>query len=227
MSDTKQWIVTGVMALVVASVSPVVAQIPDHLACYKVKDPLTKGTYQADVDGLVPTPGCTIKVPGQLFCTQTTKTNVTPEPPGGGSAGPAGRFLCYKLKCPKAVAPTVAWRDQFGDRNISATKPKIICAPEILPVTTTSTSSTTTTTTSSTTSTTACASPNSACGSSGQGICMYNCPTDVFVCVENGFGPQCSSDADCALTGRPICVGGEPFCGDFTQHPTGCAVAVP
>ena len=219
MSHTKHWIVVCIMALGVASVRPVAAQIPDHLACYKVRDPLAKGTYQADVDGLVPTPGCVIKVPGQLFCTQTTKTNVSPAPPGGGSAGPAGRFLCYKLKCPKTVAPTVAWHDQFGERELTVTRPKVICAPEILSVTTT--------TTSSTTSTTACATAVASCGASGEGLCMYNCPTDTFVCVENQFGPACASDTDCAFTGRPICAGAEPFCGNFLEHPTGCTVAVP
>jgi hypothetical protein len=198
----------------------VAAQIPDHLACYNVKDPLAKGTYQADVDGLVPTPGCMIKVPGQLFCTQTTKTNVSPAPPGGGSAGPAGRFLCYKLKCPKTVAPTVAWHDQFGERELTVTRPKVICAPEILTVTTTTTSTTTTTI--------GCVAPFTSCGSCGNGICMYNCPTDTLVCVENSFiGFGCDGDADCASIGRPICAGGEPQCSTASAFRTGCSVLCP
>src|SRR5262249_47525474 len=146
MSDTTRWSVVCVMALGTMSTRPVAAQIPDHLACYKVKDTLAKGSYQADVGGLVPTAGCTIKVPGQLLCTETTKTNVSPTPPGGGTAGPAGRFMCYKLKCPKAAAPTVAWRDQFGERELMVTRSKLICAPQIVSITTTTTSSTTSTT---------------------------------------------------------------------------------
>jgi len=65
--------------------------VADHLKCYKVKDSQAKASYTADLGGLVAEPGCIIKVPGNLFCTETTKTNITPTPPGGtDNTGPAG-----------------------------------------------------------------------------------------------------------------------------------------
>src|SRR5262249_47621098 len=130
--------------LVVAAQAQPVA---DHLKCYKVKDAQAKASYTADLGGLVAEPGCVIKVPGNLFCTEATKTNVTPKPPGGAdNTGPAGRFLCYKLKCPKATVAAFQWHDQFGDRQLTPSTPKMVCAPEIVATTTTTTPSTTTTT---------------------------------------------------------------------------------
>jgi hypothetical protein len=108
----------GFAVLSLAWATTAVAQVPDHLECFKVRDSQARATYRADVAGLVAEPGCVIRVPGTLFCTQTTKSNVDPVPPGGaGDGGPAGRFLCYKLKCPKAALPTVTWNDQFGSRR--------------------------------------------------------------------------------------------------------------
>jgi len=124
-----------------AFVAPAGAQpVADHLKCYKVKDTQAKATYTADLGGLVAEPGCRIRVPGTLLCVETTKTNVTPTPPGGAdNSGPAGRFMCYKLKCPKATLAALQWHDQFGDRQVTPSKPKILCAPEILAATTTTT----------------------------------------------------------------------------------------
>ena len=67
----------------------------DHLECYRMKDSAARTRYSADLNGLAPEPGCVIKVPGQLLCVATTKTNVTPNPPGGGGNDPAGQFVCY------------------------------------------------------------------------------------------------------------------------------------
>ena len=130
--------------------------VADHLKCYKVKDSQAKASYTADLGGLIAEPNCIIKVPGNLFCTESTKTNVTPTPPGGiDNTGPAGRFLCYKIKCPKATVAPFQWHDQFGDRQLTPGTPKIVCAPEIVTTTTTTAASTTSTTAASTTSTTA------------------------------------------------------------------------
>ena len=82
-----------VLALMIGPrlIDPVSAQVSDHLKCYKVKDSRPKASYDADLQGLAPEPGCTIKVPAKLLCVETTKTNVQPTPPGGGSGSPAGR----------------------------------------------------------------------------------------------------------------------------------------
>src|SRR5438552_9865598 len=81
--------------------------VPDHLKCYKVQDSRPKASYTADLGGLVAEPGCKIKLPAKLLCVETAKTNVQPSPPAGPSGNDAGRFACYKLKCPKNTPPTV------------------------------------------------------------------------------------------------------------------------
>src|SRR5262245_8871690 len=111
------------IAALVASIALAVAAgaqpIPDHLKCYKVKDTAPKATYTADLGGLLAEPQCSIKVPGSLLCVEATKSNVNPTPPGGAdNSGAAGRFMCYKVKCPKATPPQVQWHDQFGDRVV-------------------------------------------------------------------------------------------------------------
>ncbi len=84
------------------------------LLCRKIKDPLPKAQYTADLTGLTPETGCTIKVPGELLC-----------------AGSSGRFVCYKVKCPKAVLSAVPVTDQFGGaRSVQPRAPKLVCAPQ-------------------------------------------------------------------------------------------------
>ena len=133
------------LAFCVVLAAPTAAQVPDHLKCYKVKDPQEKSVYTADLGGLQAEPGCVIRVPGKLLCVETTKTNVTPTPPGVDDTGAAGRFLCYKVKCPKATPPAVPWTDQFGTRSLTPGVAKVLCAPEIVSTTTTTPSTTTTT----------------------------------------------------------------------------------
>jgi hypothetical protein len=141
------------------------AQVPDHLECYKVKDSASKVTYTADLNGLTAEPGCVIKVPAIMFCVQTGKMNLAPSAPGGGpSPTPAGRFVCYKLKCAKPVFASVPVNDQFGSRTLQPKVAKMLCAPEGAAVstttnTTTTTSGTTVTPTSTSTTTTSSISP--------------------------------------------------------------------
>src|SRR5882762_9936364 len=92
--------------------------VPDHLKCYKVRDPQARATYTADLDGLAAEPGCTIKVPAIVACVPATKTNVRPAPPGGGGTGMPNAFGCYKIKCPKAMLPAIPLNDQFGTRSL-------------------------------------------------------------------------------------------------------------
>jgi hypothetical protein len=106
------------------------AQIADHLKCYRVKDSLAGATYTADLEGLTVEPGCVIRTPATMLCVQAIKTNVTPAPPGGGGTAPAGRFACYKVKCPKDDPSQVAFADQFGARLLVPSKSQLLCAPE-------------------------------------------------------------------------------------------------
>src|SRR5437879_2916270 len=90
-------------------VAPVGAQpVADHLKCYKLtRDPQTRTTYTADLGGLVPEPGCRIRVPAAMACVPSTKANVTPMPPGGGGTGTPNSFFCYRVQCPREVLPTI------------------------------------------------------------------------------------------------------------------------
>src|SRR6185295_3091312 len=87
-------------AALVASASPASAQVADHLKCYRLRDSLTSVKYTANLTGLAVEPGCTVRARGKYLCVSSTKTGVTPTPPGGGpvAPGPAGKFICYRVK---------------------------------------------------------------------------------------------------------------------------------
>ncbi|HYR95383.1 MAG TPA: hypothetical protein VEM57_01550 [Candidatus Binatus sp.] len=141
------WAVRQLVALVVLYVTlalPAGAQpVADHLKCYKVKDPQVKTTYSADLGGLVAEPGCTIRVPAIMACVPSSKTNVTPQPPGSGGSGTPNVFGCYKIKCPKATLPAIPLNDQFGARDVTPRAPRLLCAPAAPPPPTTTTTTTT------------------------------------------------------------------------------------
>lgn len=177
------------------------AQVPDHLKCHRVRDPIGPATYTADLGGLFAQAGCLVKVPAQLLCVETATTAVTPPPPGAAPGAAAGRYLCYKAKCPKSTLPAIPWTDQFGSRAIQPMTTKMLCAPESGPVTTT-----TTTTTSSTTTTTnapcstgggGCAACGSTCG--GFGVC--HAPGGGGGCGTIDSNAQCVDSTSCSVTG--------------------------
>jgi hypothetical protein len=188
----------GLGALCVTWVTAAAAQVPDHLKCYKIKDPQAKATYTANLGGLVAEPGCKITVPAQMACVPAAKTNVTPTPPGGGGTGVPNSFFCYKVKCQKATLPTLAGQDQFGNRTVTPSAAKLLCAPLAGPTTTTTMTSTSTTTT----LIPLCPSTASAgdpCGSCGIGtcqpLCQHTCPGPLLACMAPA-GRTCPNGAD-------------------------------
>src|SRR6266852_8521800 len=128
----KQAICTaGLAALCLTWAASAAAQpTPDHLKCYKVKDPAPKTTYTADLGGLVAEHGCKIEVPAKLECVTTSATNVSPTPPGGGGSGRPNSFTCYKVRCPPATVPTLPATDQFGTRTVTVGTAQLLCAPK-------------------------------------------------------------------------------------------------
>ena len=173
------------------------AQVPDHLKCYKVRDPQARKAYTADLGGLVAEPGCIIKVPAVLACVPATKSNVNPTPPGGGATGTPNAFGCYKVKCPKATLRTIPLADQFGSRNVVPTTAKLLCAPAPAPPepTTTTTSTTRPLSLCTTTTIQRCAAgplPNS-CGPSAQCPGGQTCQTDQTSCSCVGPAPTCDA----------------------------------
>jgi len=152
-------VLAGIFVLAAAVVD---AETPDHLECYRVRDSLARTTYRADLAGLAPEPGCVVRTPARLLCVATPKTLVTPPPPGGVEGVPAGRFLCYRVRCPRNAVVPLGVRDQFGTRDVRPRPAStLLCAPlattttTIAPSTTTATTTIAATLTTTTTSTTA------------------------------------------------------------------------
>jgi len=141
---TKGLASAALAALFIALAGSSGAQMADHLKCYKVRDATAKVRYTANLNGLAPENGCTIRVPGSMLCVAASKTGVSPTPPGGGPSGtPAGTFVCYKLRCPKTVLAGVQVTDQFASRVVAPSTPRLLCAPASGGATTTTTTSTT------------------------------------------------------------------------------------
>ena len=135
------------MSLVVTSAH---SQVADHLKCYHVKDSLKlAGTVDLDTPQFGADAGCKISK-ATLFCVPATKTNVvvvdkatkqpiTPLPVTGPDPGDR---ICYKVKCPAAVADQEA-TDQFGTRTLSKFKVALVCMPAVKGAPTTTTTTTT------------------------------------------------------------------------------------
>jgi hypothetical protein len=124
--------VAAVAFLLIGPVTPANAQNPNHLKCYKIRDgvPPPPIRYTMNLQGLSAEPGCSLRARASLLCVQTTKTSVSPTPPGGGpNPASAGKFLCYKVKCARQQLPGVPVVDQFGARTVAPRRADLLCAP--------------------------------------------------------------------------------------------------
>jgi hypothetical protein len=213
----------AVLSLSLGLAPPTAAQVPDHLKCFKVRDQLRQMFYTADLSGLVPEAGCRIKVPAALICLPSTKTNVSPTPPGGGEGPPAGSFACYRLKCARPELPDVVIDDQFGTRIGAPAFAKMLCAP--LNPTTTPTVSTTTLPTSTTSTTLPCPwtgppiyDPNAfaECGPSCSGA--HCVPTEI---VPSGLQSLLASCTDGLCAPDPIIAAAGQFVPNTCQSIAG------
>ena len=212
--------------------------VADHLKCYKVKSREAKATYTANLDGLTPEPGCVIKVPADLMCVPTTKTDVDPPPPGGGPTGVPNGFNCYRVKCPKTELPAVPTQDQFGTRTVTPRSAKMLCAPfvppTIPPTTTISTTSTSSTTVPS------CAGGSIGCGNACAGTCRcfgpgtnpfcsgVHCGSFDQACVDVTVpaGTECSFDSACPA-GQACVAPSPPTCSATVGGPGHCFPVCP
>jgi hypothetical protein len=115
---------------------------PDHLKCFRVADlAVPNSIITADILPLDDPPfaaqNCRIKQRAGELCIDVAKTNVRdrhdqpfPVLPVGG--GPAGDYVCYRLRCPRMhprKGIPLELRDQFGTRTVHVKKPDIFCAP--------------------------------------------------------------------------------------------------
>src|SRR6185503_7867521 len=86
----RKAVVLATAMIALAMAAPAAAQpVPDHLECYKIKDPQPKAMYTADVGvgSQLAQYGCLIKVPAVMACVPATQTNVQPTPPSTGGIG--------------------------------------------------------------------------------------------------------------------------------------------
>lgn len=113
--------------------APAAGQAFDHLACFKVRDALGKATYLADVvpadPSIVVPPGCKVRVPATMLCTDAAVDGVSPPPPGSGTGVRAPRVLCYALKCSPGAKPAATLDDPFGGHAVEIGAAKMLCAP--------------------------------------------------------------------------------------------------
>jgi hypothetical protein len=119
--------------MIIGSSAVEAGAVADHQQCYAISDSADTVKYTADLTPADPAfpaaTGCQIKVPAKLLCIGVAKSNVDPAPPGSGDGPAVTKSLCYKAKCPAGSPVTVSVGDQFGAREVTATKTKLVCAP--------------------------------------------------------------------------------------------------
>jgi len=122
------------VATLFAAAAPASAQSPplDHLSCFKIRDRAVRAAYTANLEtsdpGIALEPGCKVKVPATMLCVDTSKTGVSPPPPGAADGPSAGRYLCYTVKC-DGTRPDRTLVDQFGTHPVTVGPAKMLCAP--------------------------------------------------------------------------------------------------
>src|SRR2546426_4175192 len=120
--------------------APLHAQVPDHLKCYRIKDPVKlTGIVNLNTPQFGAENGCTIST-ASLFCVPATKAVVSAKDKATGSpitplkfwAPPApGDRVCYKVKCPRPSPADQQVTDQFGTRILARPKAALLCTPAV------------------------------------------------------------------------------------------------
>jgi hypothetical protein len=120
-----------------------VAQVKDHLQCYKVKDSIVlKGTVDLDDTLSGSLAGCKISA-AKMFCTGSAKSNpqvfnittpITVLPHTGIAIPDDQDRLCYKVSCPKLDPPEAnqTVTDQFGQHALTKLKTGMVCTPTVI-----------------------------------------------------------------------------------------------
>jgi len=119
-------------------VGTALGQIPDHLKCYKIKDPLQlQGIVDLDSPQFGVEAGCKIGR-AKLFCVNVSKkviqatdgatgAVIVPDPLTG-SPVPVDQ-VCYPIRCNKPFPPDQDVTDQFGRRTVQKLIPQLLCGP--------------------------------------------------------------------------------------------------
>ena len=128
------------LALSMTPATRAAAQVPDHLECYKIRDPLKlAGIVDLNSPQFGRETGCKVSA-AKLFCVPASKVVVsavnkatgTPITPLSFWAPPApADRICYKMKCPRPTPPDQQVTDQFGTRVLSNLRPSLLCTPAV------------------------------------------------------------------------------------------------
>ncbi len=215
---------------VAASTNTASAQPYDHLKCFKIKDsvasfaasadlrPLDASNFELDV-------GCKLKVRSQELCIPVSKDRTD----AGPSVAVVGQdltnaFLCYSVKCPAEVFPDqLLMSDQFGSRQLSRFHTSKLCAPAVLGIPPT------------TTTTTLPPGTPRTCTSATVPACDGTCGDQNFNCEPDTGGSACiCKGVDIFLTcgliqGPPNCYGtcnGDSSCVDLGGGACGCSMVL-
>ena len=161
------------------------AQPYDHLKCFKIKDSIDQfaaiaNLMPADTGNFAVDSSCTIKVRSRELCIPIAKDRT--------DAGPAlavdgqdltNAFLCYAVKCPSEVLPeSLLMSDQFGSRNLAKLHTTRVCAPAVVGIPPTTT-------------TTLPAGNPRACTNATPPACDGTCADYAFACVPDQSGTAC------------------------------------
>jgi hypothetical protein len=215
--DHAWWLAAATVVAAISSRAP--AQTFDHLKCYRVKDLRAQANVDYTVDlatrlGMPFGPEtCRLESRARQLCVDTTKSNVSPPPPGAPSGASAQVYVCYTMRCTREADITIEATDQLGGSGLLQVKrhsaKRILCAPAVTPTTTTL----------------------PPCGNTAVPECNGACPPDA-VCSPTGLALDVcacvSSTSPCGDT-APVCNGicpaGEEcvaFEGIFFSNVCGC-----
>src|SRR4051794_25452144 len=143
--DLMQRLSTALIATIFVGISVIVAAPTfagaglDHLACYKIKDPLKFSGTLADINPVQYGFANDCKVAKAVEYCRPAFKDVEQLGPGvvpqdiGPHVDAAGDYVCYAVSCPKkTLVPGGAYvADQFGQRAETKLKLAKLCAPAI------------------------------------------------------------------------------------------------
>jgi hypothetical protein len=139
MNATQRSLIVSISAVALLAVAAdrAPAQIPDHLECYKIRDPLAlQATVTLDSPQFGLDPNCKVGR-AKLFCVPTKKTVIAaaagnvPIVPLSFVGPNAGDRICYKVKCSLPSVPNTLVTDQFGTRVLERPLARMLCTPAV------------------------------------------------------------------------------------------------
>lgn len=186
MHELRRPSVSTLAALALLLTASLAAAAPDHLICRRTREPGPGTIRSADVvSAAYAGTGCVVRTPAKIFCEEATTSNFSPAltNPFHGR-GNAGRFLCYRLKCPKEL-DTIQLTDPLGAHLTTAGASQLLCVPEVA------------------SGLTSCDTPGGTCLSCAGGCVTHQDPAPPpGVCIDPNacyhLELPCSADSQCA-----------------------------